>query len=191
MNEKKTQREQILGTEILVDKRPFFKLVKIDYKDAYGAEHDYFAIDRPGAVAIAAITKQNEIILVKQFRPPIGKYVLSLPAGLIDKDKDILTIAKDELLEEAGFTAKKWQLVGQTYNSTGILNEEVFLFLATGLKYAGAKNNILEGEHIEVIKMPFSEKAVTMALELAQDNGCEVESSLIAYIAMVIAKESL
>lgn len=181
----KNQGEKILSKRVLIGQKPWLEVVEIEYKDAYGKVHKYISVDRPGAVAIAAITNENELILIKQFRPPIGKYVLSLPAGLIDKDKSVSEIAKDELLEEAGFVANNWKLIGGNYNSTGILNEQVFLFLAVDLTRVGAKNNIDEGECIDVIKIPFTDDVISNVLNIAADNDCVVENSLIAHLAMV------
>lgn len=179
------QKEKILSRKVLIDKKPYLEVVELLYGDAYGKNHKYISIDRPGAVAIAAITKNDELILIKQFRPPIGKYVLSLPAGLIDKNKSILEIAKDELLEEAGFVARNWRLISESYNSTGILNEQLFLFLATDIFYFEARNNIHEGERIEVIKMPFSGKVIERAINTAAKHNCCIENSLIAHLAII------
>lgn len=186
---RKKMKEEILDRKVIIGAKPYLEIVELLYSDAYGMNHKYISVDRPGAVAIAAITDKQEIILVRQFRPPIGKYVLSLPAGLIDKNKDVLEIAKDELFEEAGFTAKRWKLARVMFNSAGILNEKVILFLAEGLRDVGAENNIHEGENIDVIKMPISGKAINRVFRLAHKYDCVVESSLIAHLA--IAKELL
>lgn len=181
---KRVAKEEVLGRKVLIDVRPYLEVVELTYRDAYGVCHKYISVDRPGAVAIAAITEKNELILIKQFRPSIGKYVLSLPAGLIDKDKSNLEIAKDELLEEAGFIAQRWYKISDNYNSTGILNEQVHLYLAAGLTEVGAKNNIDEGESIDVIKIPFA-NVISSALSAAIAHDCVIETSLIAHLAMI------
>lgn len=179
------QEEKILSRRVLIDKRPYLEVVEIEYQDAYGALHKYISVDRPGAVAIATITEDDKVILIKQFRPSIGKYVLSLPSGLIDKEKSNLEIAKDELLEEAGFIAKRWYKIIDSYNSTGILNEQVHLYLATGLTEVGAKNNVDEGESINVIKISWSGRVISDVLKAAIAHDCVIETSLITHLVMV------
>jgi ADP-ribose pyrophosphatase len=91
-----------------------------------------------GVVGVLAVTAQREILLVEQFRPPLGRNVLELPAGLagdepLQENEPLLTAAKRELLEETGHEARHWHSLGDGPSSAGLTNEMVTLFLASGL----------------------------------------------------------
>jgi ADP-ribose pyrophosphatase len=91
-----------------------------------------------GVVGVLAVTAQREILLVEQFRPPIGRLVIELPAGLagdepLQKQEPFLTAAKRELLEETGYEARSWYSLGDGPSSAGLTDEMVTLFLAVGL----------------------------------------------------------
>lgn len=91
-----------------------------------------------GIAVIVARTDEQEIVLVEQFRPPIGKNVIELPAGLIgdipgQEDEAFETAARRELLEETGFEAKTWSRLGEGPPSAGMISEWITLFGATGL----------------------------------------------------------
>lgn len=89
-------------------------------------------------VAVAAVTANDEIILVEQFRPPVQTTVIELPAGLAgdiegEKDESLQRAAERELLEETGFVAKSWKHVVDLSSSAGMTNEVVTLFRAADL----------------------------------------------------------
>lgn len=91
-----------------------------------------------GVVAVLAVTSQREILLVEQFRPPLGRAVVELPAGLagdepLQKNEPLLTAAKRELVEETGYEARSWYSLGDGPSSAGLCNEMITFFLAVGL----------------------------------------------------------
>ncbi len=95
-------------------------------------------IGRP-AVGIVALTGENHVVLVEQFRPPIGKSVIELPAGLVGDIADaehesFLVAAKRELLEETGYAARRWTELGSGYSSPGLTDESMVLYLAEELE---------------------------------------------------------
>ena len=109
-----------------------------------------------GIVGILAITNNNTIVLVEQYREPVGKICVEIPAGLVgDKDssENLLDGAKRELLEETGYNAGKLEKIGDFPLSPGITNEVMTLVLATSL----VKENEGGGdddENIRVIEIP-------------------------------------
>ncbi len=90
-------------------------------------------IEHRGAAAMLAITKDNKVILVKQYRFPHG-YVLEIPAGTLDKGERARTCAIRELQEETGYKAKKMEHFLTYYPSIGYNLEAIHCFLATGLE---------------------------------------------------------
>ncbi|MDF1659166.1 MAG: NUDIX hydrolase [Verrucomicrobiales bacterium] len=91
-----------------------------------------------GCVAILAVTDDKRVVLVEQFRPPVGRRVIELPAGLagdipLQEDEPLLTAAKRELKEETGYVAKNWTKLSEGVSSAGMTDEFVTMFFATGL----------------------------------------------------------
>ena len=91
-----------------------------------------------GIVGIIPITKDNKLVLVEQFRPPVGTSVIEIPAGLAgDKpefnDEEIATAAERELLEETGYQAGKMELLFVAVSTPGLTDETVHYYLATNL----------------------------------------------------------
>lgn len=106
-----------------------------------------------GVVTIVPIDfYKNTIILIKQFRKPIGKYVIEFPAGLVDKGESVLKAAKRELLEETGY--KILHVISQSSllsKSAGITNETTTV-VTTDVQ-GGYKQNLQDNEEIEVIEV--------------------------------------
>lgn len=94
---------------------------------------------RRPAVGIVAITNDERIVLVEQYRPPVGRRVVELPAGLAgdiagQEGESLLLAAQRELLEETGYAASRWTELGVGYSSPGLTDESIVLFLAEGLQ---------------------------------------------------------
>jgi ADP-ribose pyrophosphatase len=108
-------------------------------------------VKRP-AVAIVAITDDERVVLVEQFRPPVGERVIELPAGLTGdvagaEHESLVESAQRELLEETGYQAARWTEVARGYSSPGLTDELVVLFLAEQLNKSGPGG----GDHSEAI----------------------------------------
>lgn len=91
-----------------------------------------------GCVAILAVTDDRRVILTEQFRPPVGRRVIELPAGLagdipLQEDEPLLVAAKRELKEETGYEARNWTTLLEGTSSAGMTDEIVTIFYATGL----------------------------------------------------------
>lgn len=115
-----------------------------------------------GAVCIAAVTKNKELIFVKQYRYPFGKILLELPAGKLDVGKDkVLSEAKRELKEETGVIGKDYVSLGKLYTSPGYSSEEIFLFLCKVQEFSNMCPD--EDEFLEVVRIPI-DKAYEMVL---------------------------
>lgn len=108
----------------------------------------------PGGVVILALKNPETILMVKQFRYPIKKTVLELPAGKLEKDENPDIAAKRELEEETGFTADTWKSLGYIHTTPGFCDEKLYLYKAEGLHFVGEHPD--EGEIIkaELLTIP-------------------------------------
>lgn len=89
----------------------------------------------PGAVAVVPLTDDGKIVLVEQYRYPIKKALLEIPAGKFDApNEDWLECARRELEEETGYTARDFEYLGFIHTSPGFSNEVIHLYLATNLE---------------------------------------------------------
>lgn len=99
---------------------------------------EYASRARQIRAAVILAIEDGEVLLVEQFRVPLGKPCLELPAGLIGdddggEDDDPLSAAKRELEEETGYTAEHWEDCGEFFSSPGMVSESFTLLKATGL----------------------------------------------------------
>jgi ADP-ribose pyrophosphatase len=91
-------------------------------------------VTHQGAVAVVAIDDQERVVLLRQYRHPLGTHLWELPAGLRDKDGEPpVETAKRELAEEALLSAGRWSLLATIYSSPGFSDEQVLIYLAEEL----------------------------------------------------------
>lgn len=119
-------------------------------------------IRHPGASAVIPLLPDNQIILVRQFRYPVGQVTLEVPAGKLDKvGEDPIECAKRELSEETGYTAGKFWKLTTIATTVGFSNEYIHLYAASDLT-AGELHPDSD-EFINVVKMP-----LTAALQMVE-----------------------
>ena len=119
-------------------------------------------IEHPGGVCVAALTDDNEVLMVKQYRYPYSEVVLEIPAGKRDsKTEDPLQCGIRELKEETGAVAENFVFLGELYPTPGYCGEIIWLFAATGLTFGEQEPD--EDEFLSVEKIPL-EKAVEMIM---------------------------
>ena len=106
----------------------------------------------PGAVGVAAIDDRERILLIRQFRHPVGGYLLELPAGLRDvPGEPPLETARRELAEEAGIVATQWHVLVDFFNSPGGSTEAFRCFLARDLsRLPGGRPHTGEAEEADL-----------------------------------------
>ena len=127
--------------------------------------------------AVIVALDGGDVILVEQYRVPIGKYCLELPAGLIgdeDEGEDDLDSARRELEEETGYTAAHWENLGEFYSSPGMVQESFTLIKATGLTRVHDGGGT-EHEDIVVHRVPLDRIAATIAEHRAKGHGIDVK----------------
>lgn len=139
---------------------------------------EYAARARNIRAAVILALDAGDVILVEQYRVPLGKYCLELPAGLIgdhegDEDEDDLQSAMRELEEETGYRAAQWEELGEFYSSPGMLCESFTLVKATGLTKVGEGGGT-EHEDIMVHRVPLDGVTETVAEHRARGNAIDV-----------------
>ena len=118
-------------------------------------------VEHSGGVTVAALTDENELLFVKQYRYPYSEVVLELPAGKLEPGEDPFKAGIRELKEEAGATAAKYIDLGKYYPSPGYCGEVIQLYGATELTFS--EQDLDEDEFLEVERIPLM-KAVEMVL---------------------------
>ena len=108
-------------------------------------------ITHPGAVVIIPLLDNGELVLERQHRYPLHRDFYELPAGKIDRGEDPLQCAQRELLEETGYSAKKWRYITTLYPCIGYSDEKLLYYLAEDLTFTSA--SLDDGEHIEVFTL--------------------------------------
>ncbi|MFC0101777.1 NUDIX hydrolase [Sphingopyxis terrae] len=136
------------------------------------------------AAVILAIDEDADgwhILLVEQYRVPLGKYCLELPAGLVGDDsagEAPELAAVRELEEETGYRAAEWLTVGEFYSSPGMVSESFTLLRATGLTKVGEGGGV-DGEDIAVHRVPLPEIAAFIAAKRAEGCGIDVRVAML------------
>lgn len=123
--------------------------VRVDTVEFPGGKTAYRDIvDHPGGVGVLAVTDDNKIIIVRQYRKPIEKAIYEIPAGKLDRGEEPLTCGMRELEEETGFKAKEYISLGYMYPTPGFANEVTHLYMAKGL-YRGTAHPD-EDEYLDI-----------------------------------------
>lgn len=112
-------------------------------------------IRHPGAAMIIARPDPDTIVLERQFRYPLARHFIELPAGKIDRGEEPLVTAQRELREECGYTAREWRHLTTLHPCIAYADERIELYLADGLTQVGAAFD--EDEFLEVMTVPLSE----------------------------------
>lgn len=168
----------------------WIELKQIKYINERGKEMLWESAERKrhcDAAAVIAILEQSQrIILVRQFRPPAGGYVIEFPAGLMDaSDKTPLQTALRELKEETGYTGTHIRTIPASFSSPGLSSESVYVVHLSVDETA--ELNLLpqaspeETENIEVIKVPL--KQLGSFLRESLESGDLLDSKLTMFAA--------
>lgn len=109
-------------------------------------------IVHPGAVVILAFLPNGKMLFERQFRYPLRRVFLELPAGKIDPGEAIIETAKRELLEETGYAASEWEYLGVMHPCIGYSDERIEIFAARGLRQEGERQ-LDHNEFLDVVEL--------------------------------------
>jgi len=122
---------------------------------ANGRETTREIVEHSDCIAIIAVDVDNNVLLVKQFRKPVEKELLEIPAGGIDPDEDPEAAVRRELREETGYLPQKVERLGGFYSAPGYCSEYLHLYLATDL--VPSQLFAEDTEEISLVRMPVAQ----------------------------------
>jgi 8-oxo-dGTP pyrophosphatase MutT (NUDIX family) len=142
----------------------FFTVIRGRFRHEDGEDVEREIVTHPGAAAVVVLDGEN-LVFVRQPREAIGSPdLLELPAGKLDEEGESpLDSAKRELAEEIGKQAAEWQSLGSFYTSPGFTDEQVHIFLATGISDADEVPEVDHDERIDVEVHPLGDLDAILA----------------------------
>ena len=135
---------------------PVFSVSTDDVQEPNGVRARRDVIHHSGSIVVLAVEESGaspRVLLERQYRHAAGDYLWELPAGRIDPGEHELAAAKRELLEETGYTAKKWRRILKFFASPGFVAETMSVFLATGLRAGEAQPEEDEVIYIRLVPL--------------------------------------
>lgn len=143
---------------------------------------EYVSRARGIKAAVILAVEDGHVLLVEQFRVPLGTTCLELPAGLVGDEtagEAVEAAAARELEEETGYRPTRVTMLGEFYSSPGMVSESFFLVRAQGLQKIGTGGGV-DDENIVVHRVPLDNVASFMAAKRAQ--GCAMDAKLVALL---------
>ncbi len=146
-------------------------------------------VRHPGAVAVVALDDEDRVVLLRQYRHPIGEHLWELPAGLRDVGGEPpLETARRELAEEVQLAAERWSLLATPYSTPGFCDELVLVYLAEGLTGV-ARPDGFTVEH-EELDMTVERVPLADAVQRVFDGGIRNAAAVIGLLAAAQARAS-
>jgi ADP-ribose pyrophosphatase len=158
---------------------------KVRMPDNQIAERE--VVHHPGAVAVLALDESQRVLMIRQYRHPVGYLLWEIPAGLRDVEGEPLqATAARELLEEAGYRAREWHSLVDYFSSPGFSTERLRVFLARGLERVPEAERDFVPEHEEahlLLDWLPLDAAVRLVLAGQLHNGVAAVGILAGYAA--------
>jgi 8-oxo-dGTP pyrophosphatase MutT (NUDIX family) len=133
-------------------------------------------VEHPGAVGVVALDDDERVLMIRQYRHPVGDYLWELPAGLLDTPGEPpAQTARRELAEEAGVTARDWWVLVDCYSSSGMSDEAFRVYLARQI--SAKADDFVPGEHEEA---DLVEEWVPLDVAVARVLAGEITNALAA-----------
>lgn len=154
-------------SEKTIDKKTVFtgrivtvRTDKAELEDGTVADREL--VIHSGGVCVVPLTKEGEVIMVRQFRYAFGEPLLEIPAGKLEPGEEHRSAGLRELKEETGAECESFVYLGVCYPSVAYLTEKIHMYLARGLEFGETSPD--EGEFLDIIRIPLDE-AVKMVLD--------------------------
>jgi ADP-ribose pyrophosphatase len=103
-------------------------------------EQPYYSLKLPDYAAVVALTEERRVVIVRQYRPAVEHLTLELPSGLVDAGETPLEAARRELLEETGYEAGEWELLGGMEPDVGRLSNRIWACVAKNVHLAEGRS---------------------------------------------------
>ena len=110
---------------------PWFQILS---KTMRPGEDPYYSLRLPDYVSVVALTEEQRVLIVRQYRPAVERDTLELPSGLVDPGETPEEAARRELLEETGYQGGSWELLGAMEPDTGRLGNRIWTCVAKGVR---------------------------------------------------------
>lgn len=149
LHEEKIESTQVFDGVLLDVRRDRVRL-----PDGRESVREY--IVHPGAVVVIPLLDDGRLLFENQFRYPLQRDFLELPAGKIDAGEDVALTARRELLEETGYQADEWRHLGVMHPCIGYSDERIEIFLARGLRKI-AEPSLDHNEFLDVLSLSLAE----------------------------------
>lgn len=165
-------------TEKTLNKQTIYKgkIIEVDVDEVQlpnGKTSKREIVNHTGAVAVCALTKENKVVFVKQYRKPIEQVLLEIPAGKLEKGEEPKSAALRELEEETGYKANSLELIADIYTSPGFANEKIVIYFTDDL--VKGEVHLDPDEFVEQVELSLDE-----INDLVQNHKIEDAKTLIA-----------
>lgn len=154
---KELKRWVTIAAKKIIETRIFDLYVSQKIHPVTSCKHDFYSINSTSWVNIIPITKDNKVVMVRQFRHGIEDFCLEIPGGLVDSgEENPESSAKRELLEETGYASDEIIQLGYCYPNPAVQNNICYFYLAKNCSEVAAQN-LDPAEDIEVLLVPIQE----------------------------------
>lgn len=140
-------------SEIVESNRVFSIRKDTSLSPQNGNEHDFYVIETPDWINVVALTENDEIVLIEQYRHGTGDVTIEIPGGMIDPGETPIETAKRELLEETGYAGDNWVQIGEVLPNPAIQTNRCYTFLVKNCKKV-SETNFDTTEHIITYTRP-------------------------------------